>query len=148
MPTDRPTAAELLNIAIAHLEQRTLPLLEGHAAFHLRVTANALRVVARTLAEGDVMDRAELTRLHTLLGIADPGHTDPSHTDPGHTDPGGSDLSQQKLQAKLIRLNRLLAAQIRAGNWENHREQLLSHLRTTAADKLRLAYPDYGKSRD
>ena len=67
MPTDRPTAAELVSAVRQHLIENLAPTLEGQPAFHLRVATNALAIVERTMAEGEVMDQAELTRLQALL---------------------------------------------------------------------------------
>ncbi len=115
MPTDRPTAAELLAAVRQHLIENLAPTLRGQPAFHLRVATNALAIVERTMAEGGAMDEAELTRLQALLG-------------------GEGDL---------IGFNRKLAAQIAAGELDDRREALLAHLRQTASDKLRLANPRY-----
>ncbi|MCP5002067.1 MAG: hypothetical protein GY933_25910 [Hyphomicrobiales bacterium] len=120
MPTDRPTAAELLSAVREHLIDNLAPTLEGQPAFHLRVATNALAIVERTLAEGDAMDRGELNRLQGLLG-------------------GDGDL---------VELNRTLATQIRAGGLDDRKQVLLAHLRQTAADKLRLANPKYVIPRD
>lgn len=137
MPTDRPNAAELLRIARMHLQQHTAPLLEGHAAFQLRIAVNVLQMVERTLAEGEAMDRAELRRLCALLGLDDL-----------LADGADDSLSQQQVQAQLLQLNRQLAAQIRSGDWSGRSGELLQHLKATAADKLRLAWPDYSRTRD
>jgi hypothetical protein len=120
MPTDRPTAAELLSAVREHLIENLAPTLEGQPAFHLRVATNALAIVERTLAEGDLMDQAELIRLQELLGGA----------------------------ADLIGLNRKLAARIRTGELDDRRQAVLTHLRKTALDKLRLANPGYMNPRD
>ena len=37
MPTDRPTAAELLSAVREHLTETLAPMLTGQPAFHLRV---------------------------------------------------------------------------------------------------------------
>ncbi len=120
MPTDRPTAAELLAAVRQHLIENLAPTLEGQPAFHLRVATNVLAIVERTMAEGDAMDQAELTRLQALLGS----------------------------DGELIDLNRLLSAQIKAGELGDQRSSVLAHLRQTAIDKLRLANPRYMIPRD
>ncbi len=120
MPTDRPTAAELLSAVRNHLIDTLSPMLEGQPAFHLRVATNALAIVQRTMAEGDALDQAELTRLQKLLGH----------------------------DGDLTDLNRTLASQIRRGELDGRREALLAHLRQTAIDKLRLANPRYMIPRD
>jgi hypothetical protein len=120
MPTDRPTAAELLSAVRKHLIENLAPTLTGQPAFHLRVATNALAIVERTIAEGDSMDQTELNRLQSLIGD----------------------------EGNLVDLNRTLAAQIRTGNLKNRKESLLSHLRQTVIDKLRLANPRYMIPRD
>jgi hypothetical protein len=120
MPTDRPTAAELLSAVRNHLIETLAPTLEGQPAFHLRVATNVLAIVERTMAEGDAMDQAERVRLQELLGT----------------------------DGDLIELNRMLAGRIEAGELDDRREALMAHLRQTAMDKLRLANPRYMTPRD
>ena len=120
MPTDRPTAAELVSAVREHLMENVAPLLEGQPAFHLRVATNALAIVERTMAQGDALDQAELARLKKLLGR----------------------------DGDLTDLNRTLAAQIRRGELDDQKEVLLSHLRQTATDKLQLSNPRYMIPRD
>lgn len=120
MPTDRPTAAELLAAVQKHLIENLAPTLEGQPAFHLRVATNALAIVERTMAEGAAMDRAELDRLRALLGS----------------------------EGDLIDLNRQLSAKIRNERLGEQKDAILAHLRRTALDKLRLANPGYMTPRD
>ncbi|MDP6345015.1 MAG: DUF6285 domain-containing protein [Alphaproteobacteria bacterium] len=120
MPTDRPTAEELVAAVRQHLIENLAPTLEGQPAFHLRVATNALGIVERTMAEGDAMDQRELDRLRELLGV----------------------------DGDLIALNRELAERIKAGAFDDRRETLLAHLRQTAIDKLRLSNPRYMVPRD
>lgn len=120
MPTDRPTAAELLAAVRTHLVETLAPTLEGQPAFHLRVATNALAIVERTLANGEAMDQAELARLQDLLGE----------------------------DGDLVALNRVLAARIQAGDMDGERDAVLAHLRETARDKLHLANPRYSIPRD
>ena len=120
MPTDRPDAAELVSAVRNHLIEHVAPLLEGQPAFHIRVATNALAIVERTLADGDGMDQAELTRLRGLMGD----------------------------DSDLIDLNRQLSARIQAGDFGNQRDSILAHLRQTAMDKVRLANPRYLIPRD
>jgi hypothetical protein len=115
MPVDRPDAAELLSAVREHLTETLAPTLEGQPAFHLRVATNMLAIVERTLAEGEAMDEAELSRLRDLLGEDD----------------------------DLMELNRKLETRIASGDLDGDRTAVLDHLRRTAADKLRLANPRY-----
>ncbi len=120
MPTDRPTAAELVSAVKQHLQDNVVPVMEGQPAFHLRVAINALAIVERTMADGETMNRAELERLRVLLGE----------------------------DGNLIDLNRRLSAQIEAGEMGEQKDTLLTHLRRTALDKLQLANPRYLIPRD
>ncbi|MFP6766571.1 MAG: DUF6285 domain-containing protein [Planctomycetaceae bacterium] len=120
MPTDRPTAAELLSAVREHLTETLAPMLTAQPAFHLRVAANSLATVQRTMEEGDAMDQAERARIQKLVGR----------------------------DGDLLDLNRTLAAQIRSGELNDRREVLLTHLRQTAIDKLSLANPRYMTPRD
>jgi hypothetical protein len=119
MPTDRPTAAELLEAIRTHLLDNVMPLLDGQPAFHLRVAVNALAIVERTMKQGDAMDQAELQSLRTLL----------------------------EKEGDLLELNELLSTRIRAGKLPDP-TAVLTHLRETALDKLRLANPRYLVPRD
>lgn len=120
MPTDRPTAAELLSAVREHLTGTLAPMLTGQPAFHLRVAANSLATLERTMAQGDAMDEAERDRLRKLLGR----------------------------DGDLLDLNRTLATQISNGELNDRRETLVTHLRQTVIDKLNLANPRYMIPRD
>ena len=120
MPTDRPTASELLAAVRQHLTENLAPSLEGQPAFHLRVATNALAIVERTIADGEGMDRAELEGLRGLLGE----------------------------DGDLVALNHALVARLKAGELDGRREEVLAHLRRTAMDKLALANPRYTIPRD
>src|ERR1051326_2763183 len=65
---DQPSLAELIKAVRDFLENKALPELKGHTAFHARVAANALAIAARQLEQGDSADAAELKRLQALLG--------------------------------------------------------------------------------
>jgi aminoglycoside phosphotransferase (APT) family kinase protein len=67
---DRPTSIELLEAARGALGDDVLPLLEGRAAFQLRVTLRALGIVGRELSDAEqhaAVHAAALAR----LGVAD-----------------------------------------------------------------------------
>jgi hypothetical protein len=66
----RPTATELVDAVRDHLVERVAPGLEGSAAFHLKVAANALGIVARELREAPAMEAALVQRLDAL-GVPD-----------------------------------------------------------------------------
>ena len=120
MPTDRPTAAELLAAVREHLTETLAPTLDGQPAFHLRVATNALAIVERTMTEGDAMDQAELDRLHDLLGG----------------------------EENLLDANQKLSQVISTGEMGDRRKSIVAHLRTTSIEKLRLSNPRYLIPRD
>ena len=68
MPSNRPTRDELLEAVIEFLENRVMPKLDKHTAFHARVAANVLNIVRRELEQGPKLDAEELVRLKDLLG--------------------------------------------------------------------------------
>jgi hypothetical protein len=118
MPTDRPTAAELVEAVREFLTEQIAPNVEGQLAFHARVAGNALAIVERELAGGRAMDAGEQARLAAILGH----------------------------DGDLVDLNRELAAKIRAGELNDKRAEILAHLRRTSADKLALANPRYARA--
>ncbi len=65
---DQPSIRELVEAVREFLETRAMPELKGHTAFHARVAANALGIVARQLQSGAAADDEEKKRLATLLG--------------------------------------------------------------------------------
>jgi len=119
MPTDRPTAAELVEAVREFLTGQVAPNVDGQLAFHARVAANALAIVERELAQSAAMNEAEWARLVALLGR----------------------------DGDLETLNRELAQRIRSGDLDNQRAEVLAHLRQTCADKLALANPRHLKPR-
>ena len=115
MAQDRPTAAELIRAVRGLLEREALPKLEGAARFHMRVSINVLDIVSRELEVGPELDAAEHTRLRSLLD----------------------------LDGSLEALNAALCTQIRDGGLDARRSEVLSHVRATVRDKLRIAHPGY-----
>ncbi|MDK1025085.1 MAG: DUF6285 domain-containing protein [Gammaproteobacteria bacterium] len=115
MPTDRPTASELLEAIREFLSEKVAPNVEGQLAFHVQVAGNVLAIVERTLQHGSTMDAEELQRLQELL------------TSDGN----------------LMDLNHELAEKIRNGDLDEQREQVFEHLLKTVKDKLHLANPRY-----
>ena len=65
---DQPSVLELVSAVRDFIEQKAMPELKGHTAFHARVAANALGIVARELAHGAASGEAERARLAKLLG--------------------------------------------------------------------------------
>jgi len=111
---DRPTASELLEALSEFLERDVMPV-EGRVGFHGRVARNVVDILARELELGPDADAAERAGLLALLGDDCP-----------------DDLREA---------NALLARLIRDGYLDDRRDEVLGHLRRTAADKLRIANP-------
>ncbi|MEJ1968773.1 MAG: DUF6285 domain-containing protein [Rhizomicrobium sp.] len=113
---DQPSMLELVGAVRDFLEQRAMPELKGHTAFHARVAANALGIVARELEHGAAAGEAERARLAELLGR----------------------------DGALIDLNRELCAAIRAGALGLETPGLTEHLTLTTSDKIGIDQPNYG----
>ena len=113
---DQPSVLELVTAVRDFLEQRAMPELKGHTAFHARVAANALSIVARELERGGQAADAEHARLTKLLGH----------------------------EGTLMALNRELCAQIRSGTIGLDTPGFADHLALTTRDKVAIDQPNYG----
>jgi hypothetical protein len=113
---DQPSILELVTAVRDFLEQRAMPELKGHTAFHARVAANALSIVARELEQGGKAADAERARLVTLLGH----------------------------DGDLMALNRQLCSQIRSGGITLDTPGLAEHLALSTRDKVGIDQPNYG----
>jgi hypothetical protein len=112
---DQPSIRELVEAVREFLEKRAMPELKGHTAFHARVAANALGIVARELELGDAAAREERTRLAALLGH----------------------------DGTLDDLNRELCRVIRDGAHDLETPELRAHLEKTVRDKITIDQPNY-----
>jgi len=112
---DQPSILELVTAVRDFIEQRAMPELEGHTAFHARVAANALSIVKRELETGGPSGEAERKRLRALL------HQDGS----------------------LMELNRELCRRIREGGLDLDSPGLAEHLTLTTRDKVAIDQPNY-----
>ena len=112
---DEPTPEELITAVADFLRNDIAPLVSGHDAFKLRVSINALDLVARQLSLAQASDAAETARLEEFL------------------DKKGS----------LGELNRLLAGRIAEGEVDMQTPGLASHLWQTTMDKLAVDQPSY-----
>ncbi|HEY4343399.1 MAG TPA: DUF6285 domain-containing protein [Parvibaculum sp.] len=65
---DQPSAIELVDIVADFIRNHAMPQLQGHAAFHARVAANALDIVKRELQIAPKASSEERERLTKLLG--------------------------------------------------------------------------------
>jgi hypothetical protein len=116
---DDPTPRELIAAAADFLRNEIMPQLSGHSAFKLRVTINALDLVARQLALEPASDAAEAARLTKLLGRDGP----------------------------LADLNQALAEGIASGRVDLETPGIRDHLWQTTLDKLAIDQPNYGSYR-
>jgi hypothetical protein len=116
---DEPTPTELIKAVADFLRNDIAPDVSGHTAFKLRVSLNALDLVARQLALEVGSDAAELARLSQLLGM----------------------------QGSLAELNRALAERIAKGEAGLQTPGLAEHLWQTTMDKLAVDQPNYASYR-
>jgi hypothetical protein len=112
---DQPSMLELVEAVCSFLETKAVPELKGHTAFHARVAANALAIVARELAQGPSSAEMETARLEALLGH----------------------------KGTLEDLNRELCRRIRTGTLDIASEPLEHHLELTTLDKVAIDQPNY-----
>jgi len=112
---DQPSMLEIVDVVRTFLEQRAMPELKGHTAFHARVAANALGIVSRELKLGPEAAEKERARLAALLG---------------HDGP-------------LADLNCELCRQIRDGGIGIDSAALARHLDITTHDKVAIDQPNY-----
>lgn len=112
---DTPTPDDLLAAVAGFLREQALPQLQGQAAFHARVAANALDIVRRQLALAPAADADEHHRLRQLLGA----------------------------DGSLAELNALLCRRIADGTIGVATPGLVSHLWQVTLDKLAVDQPGY-----
>ena len=112
---DEPNPEELINAVADFLRNDIAPQISGHQAFKLRVSINALDLVARQLKLEQGSDAAELARLSQILGT----------------------------QGSLGELNKLLADRIATGEVDLQTPGLARHLWQTTMEKLAVDQPNY-----
>jgi len=112
---DQPTAAELVEAVAEFIRNHAMPQLQGHAAFHARVAANALDIVKRELEIAPSANTGEAARLKALLGR----------------------------EGTLQELNRGLCACIENGSIGLETPGLTDHLWATTLTKLAIDQPNY-----
>ncbi len=122
---DRPSGASLLDAARRTVLNVLLPLLPSGSAYDARLVAAAMDIAAREIEQGDAPLRAELVQLATL-----------------YDEPVPSADSAASLEKALIGLNGRLAADIRAGKFDNEPAAVRAHLLETARAKLRENRPE------
>ena len=112
---DQPSMRELVAAVRDFIEQKAMPELKGHTAFHARVAANALSIVVRELEQGPQSARGERERLRTLLGH----------------------------DGTLEELNRDLCRRIREGAFTLETPGFSEHLTITTREKVAIDQPNY-----
>ena len=112
---DQPSAAELVTAVREFIEKHAMPQLTGRTAFHGRVAANALAIVARELEQGPAATQSETASLRRLLG---------------------QDGAPEAL-------NRELCRRLREGLIDPMDPALASHLVTTTLAKVAIDQPTY-----
>ena len=112
---DEPSPEELIKAVADFLRNDIAPQISGHQAFKLRVSINALDLVARQLKLEQGSDAAEVARLSQILGT----------------------------QGSLDELNKLLADRIATGEVDLQTPGLARHLWQTTMEKLAVDQPNY-----
>lgn len=112
---DQPSAIELVDIVADFIRNHAMPQLQGHAAFHARVAANALDIVKRELQIAPGATSEEHERLKALLGH----------------------------DGSLEDLNRELCARIEAGELTLNTPGLEEHLWAITMTKVAIDQPNY-----
>ena len=112
---DRPSAEKLLAAARAFLNETAMPQLSGQAAFHARVAGNVLDILARELALAPGFNKAEQSRLESLLGE----------------------------DGDLATLNRKLCEKIATGEMDLSNDVLKNHLIRVTMGKIAIDQPRY-----
>jgi alcohol dehydrogenase class IV len=125
---DRPTSVELLEAAAEFVDREIVPAIEGARQFQARVVANVMRIVAREIQMEDPAVRVEVKALARLLG------RDAPHLH-----------SLDDLRKASASMGEELSARIRAGDADSGswRAQVLSVVRQSVEDKLKIANPRY-----
>ncbi len=112
---DQPSAIELVEAVTEFIRNHAMPQLQGHAAFHARVAANALDIVKREMEIGPEAAARELARLKVLLSK----------------------------EGTMEELNRELCAKIEKGELTLDTPGLKDHLWETTLTKLAIDQPKY-----
>ena len=128
---DTPDPADQLAAVAAFLREQVMPQLNGQLAFHSRVAANMLDIVARQWQLAPAAQADEAARLRALLGHA------------GDSDGDGDGAEDNSPGHTLVDLNRELCERIAAGRMGLHTPGLTEHLWRVTLDKLAVDQPRY-----
>ncbi len=125
---DRPTAAELLEVAAKFLESEVVPAMTGSRRFQVLVAANVMRIVTREMHHEEAHLGEEVSALAELLERPRPA-------------PG----TFEELRRSAQSLNQELCERIRAGEFDSERARArtVEVLRRVVLNKLVIANPRY-----
>ena len=115
MPMSEPRAPEILAVVREFLEGTILPELRDDKWFNTKIAINLLAMIERELSLGPAANAAETVRLEALTGA----------------------------KGSLADLNRALAQKIRDGVVASDDPAVLSHLRQTITDALKINNPGW-----
>ncbi len=136
---DRPSAGELLDAVASFLQSEVAPDLDSRRRFHARVAANVLGIVRR---EWELAPSQLALQREMLSGLLFRGGLPPSRRRAkpvATTPPVARQGDPHELWAQL-------AAQIRAGVFDDRHGELMAVLRVITAQKLAIANPEYPSS--
>ncbi|MEQ1756466.1 MAG: DUF6285 domain-containing protein [Micropepsaceae bacterium] len=112
---DQPSAVEIIGAVREFIEKQAIPQLTGRTAFHARVAANALAIVARELEKAPQAHNAELKTLQLLLGTS----------------------------GTLEELNREFCKRIKSGELDFADGKIATHLISSTLAKVEIDQPAY-----
>jgi hypothetical protein len=116
-----PDIADILSAVADQLMRDVLPALPRDAAYHARVSINAIRLVERELRRMPAAEIAERERLAALLGV--------------------------DREVPVTEANAMLISRIEAGDFDQDPAALNAHLWATTLDQLAIDQPNYGQYR-
>jgi hypothetical protein len=115
MSNNQPTTSDLLEAVMEFLENKVMPKVPAHTAFHTKVAVNALRIVKREMELGPDRQNKEYQRLQNLLGA----------------------------EGNLNDLNTELCRRISSNELNETNPDLIDHLWKTTMDRLSVDNPEY-----
>ena len=124
---DRPTVQELLSVVRQFLESEVVPALAGRRAFHARVAANVLAIVAREIEGEEAALAAEWARVAPLVGRSD------------------TPVRREAMRAAVREATVALVERIRAGEADGgpFADAVHAHVLATVREKLAVANPRF-----
>jgi len=132
-----PSASELISSVQSHLRDHVAEKLEGADKFLVRVAINSLSIAERELAHRDRIERAEYSRLSSLLSDASDVHEILS-----------TDTADMAREAESLSDLRWRLVQALRDDQALDTDMLGEHLRQTVAHRLFIDQPKYSALRD